>query len=840
MSTRDFITRREKPTKLIIISILFSVLLWAVIVLLPLASLYFGALMPVDIEESVGINVILVLRSFGWAGVIGIVAVVLGYIPGRVLGTAGKGQGVLLFLFLLPLLLPRYVLYYAWRLLQTPTSDLGRYLASNPERANLVGDLTIVMVMIFWYWPLASLLIGQGWRNIDREALDCARLEAPPERRFLSVTLPLMRHSLLLAFFVCFVFALGEFGTFHLAGVRTLTMSLNDMFGLTNSPSTVARAAWPLVLVAVVMGIFLWRRIHDWTVNVQGVAAAGPGWWRVAAVGVLLVLSLAAPVGLLIGCVREAEPFARFWRLHSDEIAGSLLTSGGAAVIALVMAGGALSMERFGGVGKLVSALMQITIFTAMFLPGSLVAVALLKMFGESWLFAELREGWYMVSVGLAARFTGVVLILLRFGRDSQQRHLAEMAAVDGASCFQAWRYIHWPRLGPMWIGAAVLVVMLGMTELPATTMLLPAGVPNFAQQLLNQMHYMRDQQVIASCLMLMGVYMVLAGATVGLVRVFQGRSMTVLFLTLFLVSMAGCDFSGSSGGDVKVVKVIGETGRGGGQFIYPRAIDMADDGSMFVVDKTGRIQHLDSEGGYLSSIIMPEIEQGYSTGISCGADGNLYVADTHYHRVMVFTQTGEKIGEFGQLGEGDGEFIYPTDVAFGDDGRVFVSEYGGHDRISVFEKLVSGDNSGAEKQWQFIFSFGSLGSDVGELSRPSALCVDLERARLYVADAVNHRIALYNFDGELQEYWCSVGMEPGELRYPYDLALTDDGNLVVCEYGNNRVQMFDAKGKSLAVYGRAGRQWGELAHPWGVAVDGKKRVYVVDGGNNRVQVWKL
>ena len=839
MSSRDLISYSKMPKKLAFLSIFFCVLLWVVIVLLPLGGLYMGALTPVEVEESVEINVLLVMRSFGWAGLIGLMAVVLGYIPGRVLGTAGKGQGVLLFLFLLPLLLPRYVLYYAWRLLQTPTSDLGRYLASDPARANLVGDLTVVMVMIFWYWPLASLLIGQGWRSIDREALDCARLEAPPGRRFLHVTLPLMKRSLLLSFLVCFVFSLGEFGTFHLAGVRTLAMSLNDMFALTNSPSAVARAAWPLVVAAVFMGIFLWRRVQDWTANVHEGAAAGPGRWRVTVAVLLLILSLAAPVGLLTGCVRESGPFGQFWRLHSDEIGGSLLTSGVAAILALVMAGGALWMEGFGGVGKLISALMQITIFTAMFLPGSLVAVALLKLLGESSLVAELREGWFMVSAGLAARFAGVVLILLRFGRDTQQRHLAEMAAVDGASRLQAWRYVHGPRSVPMWAGGAVLAVMLGMTELPATMLLLPAGTPNFAQQLLNQMHYMRDQQVIASCLMLMGVYVFLAGVTVGLVGVIKSRSMMVLFLPLLLAGIAGCDLSGTSGGEAKVVDVFGATGRGGGQFIYPRAIDLAADGSVFVVDKTGRIQHLDSEGNYLASIMMPEYEQGYPTGISCGPEGNLWVADTHYHRVMIFTPSGEKVGEFGRLGEGAGEFIYPTDVAFGG-GLVFVSEYGGHDRISVFEEVKTEENSGGQKEWQYVFSFGNLGSDVGELSRPSALCVDQERGRLYVADAVNHRIAVYNFDGELQEYWSGVGMGPGELRYPYDLAMTDDGKLVVCEYGNNRVQVFDANGESSGVYGRGGRQWGELAYPWGVAVDGKGRMYVVDGGNNRVQVWRI
>ena len=128
----------------------------------------------------------------------------------------------------------------------------------------------------------------------------------------------------------------------------------------------------------------------------------------------------------------------------------------------------------------------------------------------------------------------------------------------------------------------------------------------------------------------------------------------------------------------------------------------------------------------------------------------------------------------------------------------------------------------------------------VSLFNRRSALCADELRNRLYVADACNHRIAMYTFDGKLIGYIGSAGRGTGQLRYPYDLTLLDDGTLVVCEYGNNRVQLFDAEGKSLAVYGRPGRRLGELAYPWGVAVDAQRRAFIVDSGNARIQVWQL
>ena len=67
----------------------------------------------------------------------------------------------------------------------------------------------------------------------------------------------------------------------------------------------------------------------------------------------------------------------------------------------------------------------------------------------------------------------------------------------------------------------------------------------------------------------------------------------------------------------------------------------------------------------------MLQIEAGKPVGLSFAPDGNLYVADTHYHRVVVFTPAGKLIHQFGSFGETDGCFIYPTDVAFAGDGRI-------------------------------------------------------------------------------------------------------------------------------------------------------------------------
>jgi DNA-binding beta-propeller fold protein YncE/ABC-type spermidine/putrescine transport system permease subunit II len=546
----------------------------------------------------------------------------------------------------------------------------------------------------------------------------------------------------------------------------------------------------------------------------------------------LIGISLIVPLVLLVSNMTDTQALRQFLRLHPDELGFSLVVAAVAAGMAYLISFGALSLDSpgRGSLCKLLSLILRTTIFLVMFVPASLVAVSLLKMLALFNVTPAVRQGWYLVSAGQAGRFAGIALILLLLTRYAHEKQLSEMASLDGASRFRTWWHIHLPHTWPLFVGTFILIVMLGITELSATMVLLPAGLPNFAQRLLNQMHYARDQQVIASCLILIFMFLVLTVIIILLLRLTRVRWLLMfVIIAACIPSLTGCDDVSSTSEAPKVLTAFGQTGRGQGEFIYPRAIDLASDGSLFVVDKTGRIQKLNSEGEFLDCFNMPLIETGKPTGLSVAPNGNLYVADTHYHRVVVFSPEGKLIDEFGRFGQEDGCFIYPTDVAFSPDGRIFVSEYGGNDRISVF--TMQGD---------FLFCFGTPGSGTGQLARPSAICVDPARKCLYVADACNHRIAIYDLDGNLVEYIGSAGRAQGQLRYPYDLALLSDGTLVVCEYGNNRLQLFSPDRKSLAVYGRAGRQSGQLAYPWGVAVDARRQAFIVDAGNNRIQVWQL
>jgi DNA-binding beta-propeller fold protein YncE len=280
---------------------------------------------------------------------------------------------------------------------------------------------------------------------------------------------------------------------------------------------------------------------------------------------------------------------------------------------------------------------------------------------------------------------------------------------------------------------------------------------------------------------------------------------------------------------------VWGRSGFSDGRFQKPRAITISTDDELYIVDKMARIQVFDADGRFLRGWETPEYAQGKPVGLGWSKDNCLMVGDTHYYRVLFYTPQGQLIEQRtigGQLGDGPGQFQFVTDVVQADNGHYWVGQYGQLDRIQEF------DSDG-----NFLRMFGSQGDQPGQFSRPQGLALDSQDNLLWVADACNHRIQVFDVtvdEPKLVDYWGLAGSEPGQLRTPYGLVFDQDGTLLVCEYGNHRIQRFSREGKSLEIWGGYGKEPGQLLHPWGVAVDSKRRLHVLDSENNRIQRFQI
>ena len=330
------------------------------------------------------------------------------------------------------------------------------------------------------------------------------------------------------------------------------------------------------------------------------------------------------------------------------------------------------------------------------------------------------------------------------------------------------------------------------------------------------------------------------------------------------MAALPGCGWREESGSSIAVTaceRVIGEVGLSRGQFVSPRCIE-SDGENLWVIDKDARVQRIDPKTGNCLAIFkMPEYAFGKPTGITIAKDGVdggsnlLFIADTHYHRVRVYRVPAaaaadivtenepELLTQFGSFGRDGGQFIFPTDIAVLHDSkgmleRVYVSEYGGNDRISVFDG-----------HYKFLFSFGQFGvgeegnaeSGLIEFSRPQSMAVDEKKRELVVTDSCNHRLGVFTLEGTLVR-WIggSKGTSdaPGSYSYPYGLALLGDGTAVVSEFGNGRAQHVDlSTGACLGLFAGPKEDDGlaqRLGNAWGLTIL-KQEMFVLDMRRSRI-----
>jgi DNA-binding beta-propeller fold protein YncE len=288
------------------------------------------------------------------------------------------------------------------------------------------------------------------------------------------------------------------------------------------------------------------------------------------------------------------------------------------------------------------------------------------------------------------------------------------------------------------------------------------------------------------------------------------------LLLALGLPALAGC-----GGGSDQPELVWGRKGVQDGDLMRPRAIAIDAQDRLFIVDFTARIQVYDRDGHYLGPTWhTPDYRKGRPSGLSIDRDGNLIVSDSHYSYVRIYSPQGKELRRFGgTAGSGPGQLGYVSDVVQDEEGHYYVAEFGQNQRISKFDS-----------QGRFLRCWGSEGTEPGQFQRARALALGPD-GNLYVADACNHRIQVFDRDGNLIRHWGE-----GCLKYPYDLAFNKAGVLYVVEYGNHRVQKFTAEGRSLGCWGGPGHEPGQFTSPWALAIDSRGRVHVLDTDNHRVQ----
>ncbi|MFX0210840.1 MAG: 6-bladed beta-propeller, partial [Candidatus Hodarchaeota archaeon] len=170
--------------------------------------------------------------------------------------------------------------------------------------------------------------------------------------------------------------------------------------------------------------------------------------------------------------------------------------------------------------------------------------------------------------------------------------------------------------------------------------------------------------------------------------------------------------------------------------------------------------------------------------------------------------------------------FHGPHDIAAFNDEYVYVADTYNH-RIQVFD--ANGN---------FIRKWGSNGTADGQFIRPHGIKID-SNGLIYVTDYWNHRIQVFDANGNFITKWGSEGLEDGQFSYPPRIEVDSSGYKYVTDTYNHRIQVFDTDNTFIGKWGSEGSSDGQFSSPWGIALNSQGLIYIVDRSNDRVQVFR-
>lgn len=405
---------------------------------------------------------------------------------------------------LLPLLMPSYVHAYLWDLL----ARAGGGGLVGPIGRILTGWLRAAWVTAVWLWPLPALLLAAGWRRGGSSVYDLALLDLPAWRARWLVLSTVLRPYLAAAAVAVLVLSMVEYALPHMCLVNTYATELFNRAELRRPLGELAWQSWPLMLTATIGAVWLAAtagRVARQSSEIADARPAqvgkSPGLW--VALAVVLLVTLGGPLAYAASELSRPAALWESLRTFRPEWAASLQLS--AAVAAGVFVTCLAVVSHFGGRATAWArrGWLVVSLLVAV-LPAALVGTALVSVFDRpgllGWFYDASPVVWWLGSL---SRFAFVGLLVTVAAGGPGEAMVRELSRLDGLARWQEAWFVRWPMLWRPCLAGAVAAGLLAISEVAVSTLVRPPGTGVIAISLLNQMHFARQDSVIASSLLM-------------------------------------------------------------------------------------------------------------------------------------------------------------------------------------------------------------------------------------------------------------------------------------------------------------------------------------------------
>ena len=233
------------------------------------------------------------------------------------------------------------------------------------------------------------------------------------------------------------------------------------------------------------------------------------------------------------------------------------------------------------------------------------------------------------------------------------------------------------------------------------------------------------------------------------------------------------------------------------------------DNNSVVLLDAKLNWLKMIGQGSGNSRLVTPD-------GVAV-TDNVIAVSDWDSHQVKKYSLQGELLSVIGCYGNKNGQFDYPSGLAFINNKLLYVVD-GRNNRVQVFQQ----DD-------KFSFSFDNRGSNPEQFQLPIRIAID-HNNNVLLTNNVANCIVIFTQSGEF--------MQTINSYRPRVITISPTGYLITGHTGDdNKIRVWSDTYQCINKLGKLGYKQGEFFSIRGMAMDSSGTIYVAEAGNKRLQV---
>ena len=446
-----------------------------------------------------------------------------------------RGKSLLVAIITVPFVMPTIVVAVAFTALLGPQGAVNSVLRSIPgisgTPVNLMNTIWIILLAhVFYNFGVMARIVAASWSGIDERLDDAATmLGAGPVRRFLTVTLPLLRTPILAAASLVFLFCFTSFGVILVLGGPQFNTVETEIYRETifqfRLPVATALAICQLAFTFVVM--WTYTRLQ------QGATAGGIHESRersvstrtrglTALVGAVMALFVLLPVGALVERSFHAGGGYTFeyYRLLGQNLQNQAIFveplpaighSVGFATLTVLFAVPLGTLAAYGAIragGK--SQWVESAVLLPLGASAVTLALGFIVTFDRAPL--NLRGTWWLLVIAYTLVAFPFVMRTVLAQLRGMDEHVREAARMLGAGPLRVFLEVDLPLTWRSMAAGAVFAFAIAMGEFGATLLLTRpewATMPVAIYRLLGRPGDVNYGQALAMSSILMGVTVV-------------------------------------------------------------------------------------------------------------------------------------------------------------------------------------------------------------------------------------------------------------------------------------------------------------------------------------------